>query len=297
MKMELPIRADSDGTVTPCRCKPGDLVQPGMRPRRDRMMRYPSRVSVVEVGPRDGLQNEAASIATADKIAFVDKLSEAGLARHRGLVICQPQVGSADGRRGRMSLPESRDAREHDTRPWSRISQVSSARTPPACGRSASSRPHRTRSASATSIRTSTRRSIPTARSALARQSSDIRVRGYVSTAFGCPFEGEVAPARVAAVAEALHEHGNVRSGGQRHDRHRPSRPGARRRRSRRRACAASCGCAAFSRHPGHRAGERSYRARAGDCHVRCVRGRPWRLSVRTGRDGQSGDGGSPSTC
>jgi len=35
-------------------------------------------VNVVEVGPRDGLQNEAASISTGDKIAFVDRLSEAG---------------------------------------------------------------------------------------------------------------------------------------------------------------------------------------------------------------------------
>src|SRR6187399_3260272 len=41
-------------------------------------MTLPSRVRLVEVGPRDGLQNEAAPIATADKIAFVDRLSEAG---------------------------------------------------------------------------------------------------------------------------------------------------------------------------------------------------------------------------
>src|SRR5215813_6031157 len=41
-------------------------------------MTAPSRVTIVEVGPRDGLQNEAASIATADKIAFVDRLSNAG---------------------------------------------------------------------------------------------------------------------------------------------------------------------------------------------------------------------------
>ena len=40
----------------------------------------PERVTVVEVGPRDGLQNEAAAIATADKVAFVDLLSAAGLA-------------------------------------------------------------------------------------------------------------------------------------------------------------------------------------------------------------------------
>src|SRR3954462_15313393 len=41
-------------------------------------MTLPSRVRLVEVGPRDGLQNEAAAIATSDKIAFVDRLSQAG---------------------------------------------------------------------------------------------------------------------------------------------------------------------------------------------------------------------------
>src|SRR5215212_8394974 len=42
-------------------------------------MRVPPRVTIVEVGPRDGLQNETAHITTADKIAFVDRLSAAGL--------------------------------------------------------------------------------------------------------------------------------------------------------------------------------------------------------------------------
>src|SRR3954470_1791513 len=42
-------------------------------------MPLPARVTVVEVGPRDGLQNESAAVATADKIAFTDMLSGAGL--------------------------------------------------------------------------------------------------------------------------------------------------------------------------------------------------------------------------
>ena len=37
------------------------------------------KITVVEVGPRDGLQNEAVTVSTADKIAFVDRLSAAGL--------------------------------------------------------------------------------------------------------------------------------------------------------------------------------------------------------------------------
>ena len=43
------------------------------------LTRLPSRVTVVEVGPRDGLQNEAAQIPTATKIAFVDALAASGL--------------------------------------------------------------------------------------------------------------------------------------------------------------------------------------------------------------------------
>jgi hydroxymethylglutaryl-CoA lyase len=39
----------------------------------------PARVTVVEVGPRDGLQNEKAHLATADKIAFINQLSDSGL--------------------------------------------------------------------------------------------------------------------------------------------------------------------------------------------------------------------------
>src|SRR5215210_2310104 len=42
-------------------------------------MNYPGHVNVVEVGPRDGLQNEGAPVSTADKIAFIDLLSAAGL--------------------------------------------------------------------------------------------------------------------------------------------------------------------------------------------------------------------------
>src|SRR4051794_26179242 len=42
-------------------------------------MAFPTRATVVEVGPRDGLQNEGVTIATADKIAFTDALSAAGL--------------------------------------------------------------------------------------------------------------------------------------------------------------------------------------------------------------------------
>ena len=60
----------------------------------------PAKVTIVEVGPRDGLQNEAAVISTADKVSFVDLLSAAGLPVIEVVGVCQPEVGAADGRCG-----------------------------------------------------------------------------------------------------------------------------------------------------------------------------------------------------
>jgi hydroxymethylglutaryl-CoA lyase len=55
------------------------------------------RVTIVEVGPRDGLQNEKVTISTDDKVAFVDALSGAGLPVIEGLGLREPETGSADG--------------------------------------------------------------------------------------------------------------------------------------------------------------------------------------------------------
>jgi len=63
-------------------------------------MPLPSKVKIVEVGPRDGLQNEKAFIDTAVKIAFVDRLTDAGFPISRRVVRIA-QMGAADGRRGR----------------------------------------------------------------------------------------------------------------------------------------------------------------------------------------------------
>src|SRR6187402_1392915 len=52
-------------------------VRRAAEPDRDAAMT--NRITIVEVGPRDGLQNEAARIATADKVAFVERLAAAGL--------------------------------------------------------------------------------------------------------------------------------------------------------------------------------------------------------------------------
>jgi hydroxymethylglutaryl-CoA lyase len=167
----------------------------------------PSRVTVVEVGPRDGLQNEAARIATADKIAFVDLLSKAGLPVIEAGAFVSPKW-----------VPQMADSAEVlagiERRPAVRYTAL----VPNLAGLE---RAHRAQvsevavfaaaseSFSQKNINQSIDASLETYRVVCARAAElGLRVRGYVSTAFGCPFEGEVAPARVASVAGALVEMG-----------------------------------------------------------------------------------------
>jgi hydroxymethylglutaryl-CoA lyase len=167
----------------------------------------PSRVTVVEVGPRDGLQNEARAIATADKIAFVNLLSTAGLPVIETGAFVSPKW-----------VPQMADAAEVfagiERRPGIRYTAL----VPNLAGLD---RAHRAQvsevavfaaaseSFSRKNINQSIDASLETYRGVCARAAElGLRVRGYVSTAFGCPFEGAVAPARVASVAAALVEMG-----------------------------------------------------------------------------------------
>ena len=150
-------------------------------------------VTIVEVGPRDGLQNEhAIASRRPDKIAFVNLLSAAGLPVIEVSAFVSPEVGAADGRRRRGVR------RDHRVRPGVRYTAL----VPNVAGleralqarrrRDRDLRAHRPRrSAARTSTRASTSRWRPIARSAIGRSRAGLRVRGYLSTAFGCPFEGD----------------------------------------------------------------------------------------------------------
>ena len=149
-------------------------------------------ITVYEVGPRDGLQNEAATVATADKIAFVDRLSAAGLPAVEVARVRQPEMGAADGGR-------RRGVRRHPPPPGTRYSAL----VPNLNGleRALDGRRHRRRR-----VRRRVRdvqpaqhqpvdrrsRSRPIAALRGAPLDAGLRVRGYLSTAFGCPFEGDV---------------------------------------------------------------------------------------------------------
>ena len=163
----------------------------------------PKHVTIVEVGPRDGLQNEQASVSTADKIEFVNRLSAAGLPVIEVSAFVSPKW-----------VPQMADAeevfagitRKHGTR--------YSALVPNLAGLDRALQARVTDIAIfASSTETFSRRNInqsideslatyaQVCRRALAE---GLRVRGYLSTAFGCPFEGDVAPAQVATVAEKI---------------------------------------------------------------------------------------------
>lgn len=163
----------------------------------------PPRVTVVEVGPRDGLQNEAAAIPTATKIAFVEALAAAGLP----VVEIGAFVNPA-------RVPQMGDATEV-ARGITRLARTRySALVPNARGLAAAHEAGMTEvaifaAASETFSQRNINQSIETSLAAYASVVHDahgvgMRVRGYLSTAFGCPFEGDVPQSRVVDLAERL---------------------------------------------------------------------------------------------
>jgi len=163
----------------------------------------PKRVTVVEVGPRDGLQNEAGVVPTELKIAFVDALSDAGLPVIEATSFVDPrwvpQLADAEavlrgiarktGVRYPVLVPNERgmrravDAGARDVAVFTAASETFNKRNINA------------------TIDESIERFKPVV--ALAREQG-IRVRGYVSCSFGCPYEGAIAPDKVLAVARRL---------------------------------------------------------------------------------------------
>jgi hydroxymethylglutaryl-CoA lyase len=166
-------------------------------------MKRPAKVTVVEVGPRDGLQNEALAVPTADKIAFVDRLSAAGPAVIEATAFVSPKW-----------VPQLGDAAEVMAGITRRNGIRYSALVPNAAGLDRANAAGVTEVAivaaasetfSRRNINRGIKESLEEYRVVCARAAAlGIRVRAYVSTAFGCPFEGQVPVARVAEVADAL---------------------------------------------------------------------------------------------
>ena len=165
------------------------------------------KVTIVEVGARDGLQNESARISTADKIAFVNLLSAAGFPVVEVGAFVSPKW-----------VPQMADTAEVfaaiEKRPGVRytalVPNLAGLERAHAAGFTevaifaASSE-----SFSKKNINQSIDDSLATYAEVCERALGlGMRVRGYLSTAFGCPFEGPVDPNAVARVAASLIEMG-----------------------------------------------------------------------------------------
>ena len=174
-------------------------------------MHFSRKVRIVEVGARDGLQNESVPVATATKLELIRRLSDSGLAHVEAASFVSPRwvPQMADHREIMLAL---RDGHANPT--TAKSATTYSALTPNMKGLEAAlecgvrevavfgsaSESFSQRNINC-SIAESLARFAPVMEHAL---KAGVRVRGYVSCVLGCPYEGEIAPAEVAAVAREL---------------------------------------------------------------------------------------------
>ncbi|KPB77409.1 hydroxymethylglutaryl-CoA lyase [Pseudomonas cannabina] len=170
-------------------------------------MSLPQKVNIVEVGPRDGLQNEALPISIEDKVRLVDDLSAAGLGHIEAGSFVSPRW-----------VPQMAGSAQVLAQIQRREDVIYSALTPNLRGFedalaagagevavfAAASEAFSQRNLNC-SISESLERFAPIMAAA---RLHGLRVRGYVSCVLGCPYEGNVSPEQVASVANELHAMG-----------------------------------------------------------------------------------------
>ena len=168
------------------------------------MSQRPARVSIVEVGPRDGLQNEKAIVPAAMKIELIDRLADCGLKTIEATSFVSPKwvpqladatevyagIRKREGVRYPVLVPNlqgyerARAAGATDVSVFTAASEAFNRKNTNA------------------SIDESIDRFVPVMQRA---RDDGVRVRGYISTVLGCPFQGEVPLADVVRVAKRLH--------------------------------------------------------------------------------------------
>lgn len=170
-------------------------------------MSRPARVTLYEVGPRDGLQAETRIVSTADKIALIDRLSVCGLSCIEAASFVSPawvpqmadaaEVMAGIARRPGVSYPVlTPNLRGYEA---ARAAGAGAVAVFAAASETFSRR----------NINCSIAESLERFRPLCAAAARDgVRVRGYASCAIACPYEGPVAPEAVVRVAEALFDMG-----------------------------------------------------------------------------------------
>ncbi|MCC6304015.1 MAG: hydroxymethylglutaryl-CoA lyase [Rhodobacteraceae bacterium] len=161
------------------------------------------RVAIVEVGPRDGLQNEARPIATADKVALIDLLAQAGLTRIEAASFVSPRwvPQMADGAAVLAAVARPPGVRFAALTPNLRGYRAARAAGADEVAVFAAATEGFSRANLNASIAESLGRYGEVAAAAAA---DGVALRGYVSCVTDCPYEGRVGPAAVARVARDL---------------------------------------------------------------------------------------------
>jgi hydroxymethylglutaryl-CoA lyase len=166
-------------------------------------MKYPKRVKLVEMGPRDGLQNEPGTVSTDVKVELVNRLSDAGFASIETGSFVSPKW-----------VPQMADTAEVMARIRRKpgvsypvlvpnmkgLEGALAAKAGEIAVFAAATEAFSKRNTNC-SIAESFERFEPVCRTAL---DNGLRVRGYVSVVLGCPYEGEVKPEAVADVSKRL---------------------------------------------------------------------------------------------
>jgi hydroxymethylglutaryl-CoA lyase len=170
-------------------------------------MRLPPKVRMVEVGPRDGLQNEAQVIDAPTKIALIQRLAEAGLTTIEAGSFVSPKwiPQMADTATVLAGLQRSASVTYPVLVPNMKgFEGALAAHCDEIAVFTAASESFSRRNTNC-SIAESYARIAPVVGAARAH---DMRVRGYISTVIDCPYEGPIGPSAVAAVAAKLWELG-----------------------------------------------------------------------------------------
>lgn len=166
-------------------------------------MKYPKKVVLTEVGPRDGLQNESVLIKTADKIAFIEELVNAGCSQIEVTSFVKPDA-----------VPQMSDAAEV----MAQLQKRSQARyivlTPNQIGfeRAMECKAKAIAVFTATSDKFNLKNTNATVDESLQKIQrvtkgaieKNIWVRAYISTSFHCPYDGSMSPEKVLKVARSL---------------------------------------------------------------------------------------------
>ena len=160
-------------------------------------------VRIVEVGPRDGLQNEKTPVSVADRIAFIKALLAAGLSTIEvGAFVSPkaiPQMANSD--QVLREVNGQAGGEFHVLVPNEKGYEAARAAGAKAIAVFAAA----SESFSRANINCSVAESIERFKPVIARAKSDgVKVRGYISCVLGCPYEGEVKPQAVVEIARTL---------------------------------------------------------------------------------------------